>query len=91
MSVIKGIQGRLSTMMPEADQSLGQISDLLGNIMTDSGHIPTTEIAAGTGLNEDAMKIIEEASTIVEESVKEKFPDLPTSTMQTRKTEASLF
>jgi division protein CdvB (Snf7/Vps24/ESCRT-III family) len=60
--------------------------------MTDSGHIPTTEIAAGgTGLNEDAMKIIEEASAIVEESVKEKFPDLPTSTMQTRKTEASLF
>src|SRR6478609_2558501 len=66
MSVIKGIQGRLSSMMPEADHSLGQISDLLGNIMTDSGHIPTAEIAAGsTGLNEDAMKIIEEASSIV--------------------------
>lgn len=93
MSVIKGIQGRLSSMMPEADQSLGQISDLLGNIMTDSGHIPTTEIAAGggTGLNEDAMKIIEEASAIVEENMKQKFPDLPTSTMSTRKTEASLF
>jgi division protein CdvB (Snf7/Vps24/ESCRT-III family) len=92
MSVIKGIQGRLSSMMPEADQSLGQISDLLGNIMTDSGHIPTAEIAAGsTGLNEDAMKIIEEASAIVEENMKEKFPDLPTNTMKTRKTEASLF
>jgi division protein CdvB (Snf7/Vps24/ESCRT-III family) len=92
MSVIKGIQGRLSSMMPEADQSLGQISDLLGNIMTDSGHIPTAEIAAGsTGLNEDAMKIIEEASSIVEENMKEKFPDLPTNTMKTRKTEASLF
>jgi len=92
MSVIKGIQGRLSSMMPEADQSLGQISDLLGNIMTDSGHIPSAEIAAGsTALNEDAMKIIEEASAIVEENMKEKFPDLPTTTMKTRKTEASLF
>jgi hypothetical protein len=60
--------------------------------MTDSGHIPTAEIAGGsTGLNEDAMKIIEEASAIVEENMKEKFPDLPTNTMQTRKTEASLF
>jgi division protein CdvB (Snf7/Vps24/ESCRT-III family) len=38
------------------------------------------------------MKIIEEASTIVEESMKDKFPDLPsTTTMQTSKTEASLF
>ena len=27
MSVIKGIQGKLSTMMPEADQSLTQISE----------------------------------------------------------------
>ena len=34
MSVIKGIQGGLSSMMPQADQSLGQISDLLGNIMS---------------------------------------------------------
>jgi division protein CdvB (Snf7/Vps24/ESCRT-III family) len=42
------------------------------------------------GLNEDAVKIIEEASAIVEESMKEKFPDLP-STVQSRKTEASLF
>src|ERR671923_2841831 len=44
MSVIKGIQSGLSTMMPHADQSFGQISDLLGSIMTDSGQIPTTEI-----------------------------------------------
>jgi division protein CdvB (Snf7/Vps24/ESCRT-III family) len=38
------------------------------------------------------MKIIEEASTIVEESMKDKFPDLPstTTTMQTSK-EASFF
>src|SRR5215469_5969246 len=42
MSEIKGIQGRLSSMMPKADQSLGEISDLLGNIMNESGHIPIT-------------------------------------------------
>jgi division protein CdvB (Snf7/Vps24/ESCRT-III family) len=93
MSEIKGIQGRLSSMMPKADQSLGEISNLLGNIMNESGHIPTADIApSNSGLNEEAMKIIEEASTIVEESMKDKFPDLPsTTTMQTGKTEASLF
>jgi division protein CdvB (Snf7/Vps24/ESCRT-III family) len=93
MSEIKGIQGRLSSMMPKADQSLGEISDLLGNIMNDSGHIPTTDIApSNPGLNEDTMKIMEEANAIVEESMKDKFPDLPlTTTTQTSKTEDPLF
>jgi division protein CdvB (Snf7/Vps24/ESCRT-III family) len=83
MSVIKGIQGGLSSMMPQADQSFGQISDLLGSIMTESGQIPATavnpEIITGTGLNDEAMKIIEEASAIIEEDTKSKFPDLPVS------------
>jgi division protein CdvB (Snf7/Vps24/ESCRT-III family) len=81
MSVIKGIQGGLSSMMPEADQSFGQISDLLGNIMTGSSQIPSTEIANSgiTGIDDEAMKIIEEASTLIEENTKSKFPDLPFS------------
>ena len=79
MSVIKGIQGGLSSMMPEADQSFGQISDLLSNIMNDSSQIPNTEIS-GTGMiSEDSMKILEEASMVVEQSMKDKFPDLPSS------------
>jgi division protein CdvB (Snf7/Vps24/ESCRT-III family) len=83
MSVIKGIQGGLSSMMPQADQSFGQISELLGSIMSDSSQIPANAAEVGgimdTGLNEDAMKIIEEASGILEENTKNKFPDLPLS------------
>ena len=68
----------------------GEISDLLGNIMNQSGHIPITDSApSNTRLNEDTMKIIE-ANAIVEESAKDKFPDLPSTTMQTSKTETSL-
>jgi division protein CdvB (Snf7/Vps24/ESCRT-III family) len=91
MSVIKGIQGGLSSMMPEADQSFGQISDLLGSIMADSGQIPTAEITGSNALNEDSMKIIEEASAIVEQNMKDKFPDLPSSPVESRKNEASLY
>jgi division protein CdvB (Snf7/Vps24/ESCRT-III family) len=82
MSVIKGIQGGLSSMMPEADQSFGQISDLLSSIMNDSSQIPNTEIS-GTGMiSEDSMKILEEASMVVEQSMKDKFPDLPSSSAE---------
>ena len=92
MSVIKGIQGGLSSMMPESDQSFGQISDLLSNIMNDSSQIPNTEIS-GTGMiSEDSMKILEEASMVVEQSMKDKFPDLPSSSeIDQESSEASIY
>jgi division protein CdvB (Snf7/Vps24/ESCRT-III family) len=80
MSIIKGIQGGLSSMMPQADQSFGQISELLGNIMSDSSQIPSAEIGGKElTFDEEAIKIIEEASAIVEENTKDKFPDLSLS------------
>jgi division protein CdvB (Snf7/Vps24/ESCRT-III family) len=92
MSVIKGIQGGLSSMMPEADQSFGQISDLLSNIMNDSSQIPNTEIS-GTGMiSEDSIKILEEASMVVEQSMKDKFPDSPSSSdIDQESSEASIY
>ncbi len=91
MSVIKGLQSGLSGMMPEADQSFAQISDLLGNIMTDSGQIPNGEIGGFTAVNDDTARIMEEASAIVEMNMKSKFPDLPSSTSSSRIPEASGF
>jgi division protein CdvB (Snf7/Vps24/ESCRT-III family) len=91
MSVIKGIQGKLSTMMPEADHSLTQISDLLGNIVADSGQLPNTEINNVKLVSEDSMKIIEEATAIVEQSMKEKFPDLPSINLSGKNEEASVY
>jgi division protein CdvB (Snf7/Vps24/ESCRT-III family) len=80
MSVIKGIQGGLKTMLPEADQSFGQISDLLGGIMSGSSQMATAEIGTKElTFDEEAIKIIEEASAIVEEDTRDKFPDLPLS------------
>jgi division protein CdvB (Snf7/Vps24/ESCRT-III family) len=84
MSVIKGIQGGLSSMMPEADQSFEQISTLLGNIMSGT----TDQISSSSGtkisdvgdmmrLDDEAVKIMEEATATVTEDTRSKFPDLP--------------
>jgi len=92
MSVIKGIQGGLSSMMPEADQSFGQISDLLSGIMTESGQIPNAEITGLGGITEDSMKILEEASIVVEQNMKEKFPDFPPNQeVDSQSSEASMY
>lgn len=91
MSVIKGLQSGLSGMMPEADQSFGQISELLGNIMTDSGQIPNSEIANFNTINEDTAQIMEEASAVVEMNMKNKFPDLPSPNLATKNLEATSY
>jgi division protein CdvB (Snf7/Vps24/ESCRT-III family) len=82
MNAIKGIQGGLSSMMPQADQSFGQISDLLGNIMTGSSQMPTTTAALDSSsikLDEEAIDILQEATSLVEENTRDKLPDLPLS------------
>jgi division protein CdvB (Snf7/Vps24/ESCRT-III family) len=79
MNAIKGIQGGLSSMMPQADQSFGQISDLLSNIMTGSTETPTTTAALDSSsikLDEEAMDILQEATSLVEENTRDKLPDL---------------
>jgi division protein CdvB (Snf7/Vps24/ESCRT-III family) len=91
MSVIKGIQNGLTSMMPEADQSLSQISDLLGGILADSAQIPAAEINNSKVMTEDSVKIIEEATAIVEQSMKEKFPDLPSIDLDNKDPEASIY
>ncbi|HEU4447428.1 MAG TPA: hypothetical protein VFR94_22325 [Nitrososphaeraceae archaeon] len=84
MNAIKGIQGGLSSMMPQADQSFGQISDLLGNIMTGSSQTSTTTTttaldSSSIKLDEEAMDILQEATSLVEENTRDKLPDLPLS------------
>src|SRR5215210_4989815 len=91
MSVIKNIQGGLTSMMPEAGQSFGKITDILNGIMNESGQIPqATEMTGNTNaISEDAMKIIEEASAIVEQNMKDKFPDLPNTNIDSKVTESN--
>lgn len=91
MSVIKNIQGGLTSMVPEADQSLSQISDLMGGILSDSAQIPKHEVDSGRPLSEESTSIIEEATTLVEQSMKEKFPDLPSMHIEEKTTEASTY
>jgi len=82
MNAIKGIQGGLSSMMPQADQSFGQISDLLGNIMTDSSQTSNITAAIDSSsikLDEQAIDILQEATFLVEENTRDKFPDLQLS------------
>ncbi|MEM4311252.1 MAG: Snf7 family protein [Nitrososphaerales archaeon] len=77
MGVIKSIKSGLVSVLPEAEGEIAEISSLLSSILVDAGQLGgyTLNFEAA---NEDAEKIMAEASTIAEQRMKEKFPELPT-------------
>jgi hypothetical protein len=61
--------------------------------MAQSNQIPTTaasEIATNSDVSEEAMKIMEEASALIEENTKSKLPD-PSLLREGRNNESSYF
>jgi len=85
MGVIRSVRSGISSLLPEAERELGDISTTLSSILVDAGQ------GAGLSLNfdsanEDAMKILNEAATVAEQKVKEKFPELPAGVATGEKT-----
>jgi division protein CdvB (Snf7/Vps24/ESCRT-III family) len=76
MAVVKNVKAGLSGMMPEVDNEMGEISQLLGGILMDAGQVGGYTINFDSA-NEEATKIMEEAASVAENRMKDKFPDLP--------------
>lgn len=81
-STIKELKGGLSEVIPNADHSLTEISDTLGELLNGTIAEPTNVLegaASYSDSSEEIDKIMEEASAIVGENSTNKIPDLPSS------------
>jgi len=78
MGVIRSIKSGLVSVLPEAENEISEISNLLGSILVDAGQLGASTINFEAA-NEDAERILAEASAVAEQKMREKFPDLPTS------------
>lgn len=78
MGVIRSIKSGLVSVLPEAENEISDISNLLGSILVDAGQLGSSTINFEAA-NEDAEKILAEASAVAEQKMREKFPDLPSS------------
>lgn len=76
VKVLGVVRSGMANIFPEADREFGQIGDILGGIMIEAGQSTGTAIDFNTA-NEDANKILTEASAVAEQKIKEKLPDLP--------------
>lgn len=76
IGVLRGVSAGMVGVLPEAENELGDIGNMLSGLMFEAG--------SGTGMtlnfdsvNEDAAKILSEAAAVAEQKVSSNFPDLP--------------
>jgi division protein CdvB (Snf7/Vps24/ESCRT-III family) len=76
VSVIKNMKEGLRMAMPEADKEIGEISGLLSSVLVDASTTGGFSLNFDAA-NEDAQKVLEEASIVAEQRMKESFPEIP--------------
>jgi division protein CdvB (Snf7/Vps24/ESCRT-III family) len=76
MAVVKNLRSSLTPQVPEMEVELGIISELLSGILVDAGQVGGYTINFETA-NEEAVRLIDEASLVVEQKMKEEFPGIP--------------
>jgi division protein CdvB (Snf7/Vps24/ESCRT-III family) len=76
MAAVKNLRSSLTPHVPEMEGELGIISELLSGILVDAGQVGGYTINFETA-NEEAVRLIEEASTAVEQKMKEELPGIP--------------
>lgn len=81
MSIVKSVRSGLINFMPEAGHEMGEISSMLSSILADAGQLGEFTLNFQVA-NEDAEKILAEASIIAEKRMKDKFPELPMPTKE---------
>ncbi len=76
VGVLRTVKNGMASIFPEAERELGQIGNLLNGIIIDAGQSTGLSINF-EAVNEDAQKILNEAASVAEQKIKDKFPELP--------------
>ncbi|MCW8802747.1 MAG: Snf7 family protein [Candidatus Bathyarchaeota archaeon] len=77
VNVLRNVKAGMGAVFPEAEREIGSIGNLLSGIIMDAGYNSGMNIDFQTA-GDDAQNILNEAASVAEQKVKEKFPDLPT-------------
>lgn len=83
MSIIKGLSPSLSGIMPEANASMQDLSQILGDVMSGSSVDNVDNLSMmGNETDADTLAILEEAHGIIAGQTKTAIPDVPDSLKQ---------
>jgi division protein CdvB (Snf7/Vps24/ESCRT-III family) len=76
ISVLRSVSAGLVGVLPEAENELADIGNMLSGLMFDAGTSSGLSLNFNS-VNEDAAKILDEAAAVAEQKVSANFPDLP--------------
>jgi division protein CdvB (Snf7/Vps24/ESCRT-III family) len=76
MAVVKNLRSSLTPYVPEMEEELGIVSELLSGILVDAGQVGGYTINFEAA-NEEAVRLIGEASLAVDQKIREEFPGIP--------------
>jgi division protein CdvB (Snf7/Vps24/ESCRT-III family) len=76
MAVVKNLRSSITPYVPEMEGELGVISELLSGILVDAGQVGGFTINFETA-NVEAVRLIGEASQVVDQKMKEEFSKVP--------------
>lgn len=83
-SVLNGIRNEMCTVMPEASAELGNIGNLLGDIVVSTNQ--STDMPVNTlKVNEEAAGILEEAMFAAEKQLEQELPEVASGTAVKRR------
>ncbi|MDG6990384.1 MAG: hypothetical protein JRM99_03060 [Nitrososphaerota archaeon] len=80
VSVIRNMKEDLRIALPEADKEIGELSGLLSSVLVDAGTTGGISLNFDAA-NEDAQKVLDEASAVAEQRMRDSFPEIPASVL----------
>ncbi len=76
MSVVRSVSSDLNNIMPNAQGEIGEISNILSDILVNAGSLSGERQINTNTSSEEADRILCEASALAEERLKELFPEV---------------
>ncbi|MEK0320838.1 MAG: hypothetical protein QQN61_07075 [Nitrosopumilus sp.] len=77
MSIIRGLAPSLKGIMPEANASMQDLSQILGDVMSGSSLNLGESMSIGVETNADTLTILEEAHNVIAGQTKSSIPEIP--------------
>lgn len=76
VSVLKQLKGMVRGVIPEVGFELAELEEMMNNMIIEMGSFAGRSVTVSV-VSEEAKKILEEATAIAEQRMKESFPELP--------------
>jgi division protein CdvB (Snf7/Vps24/ESCRT-III family) len=75
-SIVSSLRQSLTSVMPEAESGMSEISSMLSGILVDAGSVSGSSLNFGVA-NEEAERVLSEAAAVAESRMEDTFPEIP--------------